>query len=702
MALPQQFPAVQLDFSRPGQQLMPTYVIKMLKTLKIPHGTDRSMSGIDTDPTVNLIKHVIDCLGALRDVNKVYRGKGSLAARSIGARAMFGFTAELGNLLLDAITFNPPAEFVDSAVHYTTIANHILNVFPEIAAQVTKDTGKMLIHHVVLKATPIMAIDSLKMVLSAYALGSQAQDLSGALPLHWITHNPTATFDMVTLLISAYPKAALVPDMDGYLPIHWAVNQDHPNMEVVAALLAANVLSASKPCSKGSLPLHWCVNRESPSLPVVEALLQAHPDAVRTFNDDGWLPIHKCVDRSDINIDVLKMLIDVYPQGLHCPNADGQLPVHRALDHANPSLEAVKIMLEAFPGSCQISDDEGYLPLHLALDCAVPSVSVVKVILDAYPAAASRKSRDGLLPLHCVCSSVSPSLELIQALLDLHPEGSEHAAVDVVPLDEDADPDTWQGEWVKKRWTPLSRSIGRKLHAVVTLMKTALEKKRSALNLGGPLKTIEPSNVKGVFMPFGADSKSVDDENYRAPPTDDRSESKDSDGRGRDRDRDRDRERPSSHHHHRDKSRDRDGRHRHHRDRDRDDHSKGRRHRHRDDRRRDSDSDRSRDPVPGSRGGGGRDRHDNNYSGDEKGSPSIVRGADPSGAPPKGLLDSQNKLNNNVQRKQQDVKSGNSIDSHVVVPLRDLDFSDDDEEEDMRLVGRGRALRKVMTGEEMV
>ena len=105
--------------------------------MKIPFGTDRTMNGVDIDPTLPLLSHIVDCLGTLRDVNRVYRGKGSLASRSVGARAMFGFTAELGNLLLDAITFSPPPELRESAAFYTALGGTILAVFPEIATQVS-------------------------------------------------------------------------------------------------------------------------------------------------------------------------------------------------------------------------------------------------------------------------------------------------------------------------------------------------------------------------------------------------------------------------------------------------------------------------------------------------------------------------------------------------------------------------------------
>jgi ankyrin repeat protein len=431
---------------------------------------------------------------------------------------MFGFTAELGNLLLDAITFNPPAELKEAAGFYTTVASSILNVFPEIAAQVTKNTGKMLIHHTALKASPAMALEAIKMVTRAYPAGAWSPDAAGALPLHWITHNSSCNYELVSYLISANPKAPWVADVDGYLPLHWAVNQNVPNVDVVAALLTANPSAASKACNKGSLPLHWCVNREGPLLGVVQALLQAHPDAVRTFCDEGWLPIHRSVDRSNISTETLRLLVDLYPQGLQCRNSDGQLPLHRALDHQYPSEEAVEFMLAKYPGSAQVQDDEGYLPLHMALDCAAPSPLIVRLILDAYPEAAFQKSRDGLLPLHCAVSCVNPLIEVVESLLEIFPESPEHIAMDIVPMDEYADPDTWAGEWKEKRWTPLSRAVDRKLDPVVALFKAALNNSlvRRRTDVGSPVKVINLATSKRLVQqampPINAVLTDVDDQ----------------------------------------------------------------------------------------------------------------------------------------------------------------------------------------------
>jgi ankyrin repeat protein len=478
-----------IDLGRPGQQLLPGYVVKLLKTLKIPFGTDRGLTGIDVDPTVNLVGHIFECIGALREVNKVYRAKGSLASRSVGTRVLFGFTSELGNILLDAITFDPPVELKDAALYYAQVASNIMTVFPEIASQVTPSTGKVLLHQTALKTSSTMAIESLKMVLKAYPAAAWTTDRTGALPLHWITHNASCNSEMISLLITANPKGPWVSDMDGYLPLHWAVNQNMPNIDVVAALISANASAAAKPCNKGSLPIHWCVNRERPHIGVLKALAQVHPDGVRTFDKSGWLPLHQCVNRSDISFEAMNVLVDLYPQALQCPNANGQLPLHRAIDQSSPNVDAIRMMLNAFPGAVKVADDEGYLPLHLALDCSRPNPILAAVLLEQYPESAFHKSKDGLLPIHCIISSMHPVIEIIQQLLTIFPDSSEIMAVDLIPLDETADPETWQGEWIEKRWTPLSRAIDRGLDAIVVLFRDALNMARHSQ----PLERISSS-----------------------------------------------------------------------------------------------------------------------------------------------------------------------------------------------------------------
>ena len=125
--------------------------------------------------------------------------------------------------MLDSITFNPPAELLDAAIYYTTMGQSILTVFPEIATQVTKQSGKMLLHHTALKSSAAMATEALKMVLKANPSAAFSQDASGATALHWITNNPVVNSNLIMLLISANPRSPFTPDNEGFLPLHWAV-----------------------------------------------------------------------------------------------------------------------------------------------------------------------------------------------------------------------------------------------------------------------------------------------------------------------------------------------------------------------------------------------------------------------------------------------------------------------------------------------
>jgi hypothetical protein len=86
--------------------------------------------------------------------------------------------------------------------------------------------------------------------------------------------------------------------------------------------------------------------------------------------------------------------------------------------------------------------------VHLALDCARPDPFIARILLEQYPESAFHKSKDGLLPLHCVISSMTPVVEIIEMLLKIFPDSTESMAVDVVPIDEMADPETWEGTFM--------------------------------------------------------------------------------------------------------------------------------------------------------------------------------------------------------------------------------------------------------------
>ena len=310
-----------------------------------------------------------------------------------------------------------------------------------------------------------------------------------------------------------YPEAASVPDNAGYLPLHWAVNNDDVNMSIIKSLLKTYPAAASTPASKNkTLPLHWCVNRSEPNLALVKELITAYPEAISTPCDHGWLPLHYSVNRAKVSLTILRLLLDKYPAGVSHRNSDGQMPIHRLLDRYEPNRKAVKWLIEAEPATLKACDSEGYLPLHVALDGSKPpSWRLIKLLLEKAPQTVETTTLDGFLPLHVVMkmqdrfgdpASVASSgvnnqhehdnkdntsadgqsalekeaamklnqnrfLSIVQELVSLYPDAVHMPAIDIVPVKDGVDPDTWEGQWKKSRWTPYSRAMAKGKHTPI-------------------------------------------------------------------------------------------------------------------------------------------------------------------------------------------------------------------------------------------
>jgi len=210
---------------------------------------------------------------------------------------------------------------------------------------------------------------------------------------------------------------------------------------------------------------------------------------------------------------------------------------------------------------------------------------------------------------------MNPVLDIIHKLLELMPDSPEYVAVDIVPSDENANPETWEGEWVKKKWTPMSRALDRRLDPIVALFKSALLRaKENGLISDSPsksghgatatntqttrrLKDQEMPPINSAVRHTGGSMAPEDDgvsldgtqKNTRyLPPLALASAEKGSKYDDR-RDRDRDRDRESRENRHRDRH---DDDRRHHRSRRDDDRDRDREHRHRDREHRHRDRDR--------------------------------------------------------------------------------------------------------------
>lgn len=438
--------------------------------MRFPDDFDRLQSSwaylninFSASPTTSLIRHIIDCVGVLRDLNqdRARRGVGEGVLTSAICNSSFNtLSTSLERILLDSMTCQLPPESPAEASNVLDLGCSILRQFPDAAKlEKTGSSQKTLLHRVAIK--PSCGVQSIKSVFSYCRKSIEMTDAMGALPLHHATHASPPDVNIVRTLIDLYPAAASVADKAGYLPLHWAVNSTNAKVEIVRMLLKAYPEGAMKPCKGGSLPLHWSVDRDKPLLGIVEELTNTYRAGLSKSCALGWLPIHRCVDRADPKLSVLKWLINHYPNGLRVANSDGQLPLHRLVDRSSPTLSSIQLVATSYPEALLVPDAEGYLPLHLALDGDNPSPRVVCSLIQMCPESASVTTIDGLLPLHCAlncCLSAVVPREIILALLNAYPAGAMQEAVDMVPADSDANPDDWDGPWRQVKWTPLTRA----------------------------------------------------------------------------------------------------------------------------------------------------------------------------------------------------------------------------------------------------
>ena len=160
---------------------------KFLKSLSVNLGkvTSKGSNEILTDPSLQIIIHMISCTRSLRDAFEATTGSsadGKNNSNSSGANSvkkpkntiylqlfqpmLNGILALLGKMLMDSFTFEPKA--TDAAVFaaaYGILGRHILTLFPEMATKKHKSSGKMLIHHAVFKARPAIAEETVGQIL---------------------------------------------------------------------------------------------------------------------------------------------------------------------------------------------------------------------------------------------------------------------------------------------------------------------------------------------------------------------------------------------------------------------------------------------------------------------------------------------------------------------------------------------------------
>mmetsp|Transcript_13043 Transcript_13043/g.19670 ORF Transcript_13043/g.19670 Transcript_13043/m.19670 type:complete len:614 (-) Transcript_13043:290-2131(-) len=486
--------------------VLSAFATSLLQDLRAQQDSHHSTEDCDISDDVLVFKHIVDCVSVMHELylSRISSTEEKYSPHSQTQRKKkkslhAGLVASIGKVLQEAIIADSSlfGDDKSSVGNRVATSKHILLRFPAFSLQRLTSKNTPFIHYAAYNS------QSLELVRIIHDLNGDAvfqEDADGALPLHWATLN-TTTPDIALFLLQAYPKAVEHADRSGYLPLHWVVNQSSPVLRVVESLLESYTGAATAPSISGALPLHWAVNRSSPDVDVVKTLLAAHPQGVKHACKDQWLPLHYASNRANPSLSVMQLLIDAYPDSVSIRNTDGQVPLHRLLDRHNPSRRAVKTLIQACPATLRAADVEGYLPLHISLDgTQPPSVKLVQMLVQSCFQSVKHKTLDGLLPIHLAMkmedadeeeksrqyspkedSKSSRVLAIIKELVSLYPESAHEVAVDVIPLQTGANPDTWDGPWRKHRWTPMSLALSHGKNSDLAKLLRPYAKKRNVI-----------------------------------------------------------------------------------------------------------------------------------------------------------------------------------------------------------------------------
>lgn len=160
---------------------------KFLKTLSQNLGKTNKTNAqpgteVLSDPTLQIIIHMISCTKMLRDTFEASTGSAAAISASGGLNSvkkpkssihfqlyqpmLNGILVLLGKMLMDSFTYEPKVTETDAfSTAYGILGRHVLTLFPEMATKKHKTSGKMLIHHAVFKARPAIAEETVALIL---------------------------------------------------------------------------------------------------------------------------------------------------------------------------------------------------------------------------------------------------------------------------------------------------------------------------------------------------------------------------------------------------------------------------------------------------------------------------------------------------------------------------------------------------------
>ncbi len=361
---------------------------------------------IGTTDCHGLMRHVLDCLGALRVRSKLDR-KMTPAIRAVFKSAC--------NKFLDALV-----DYQDETHEDGSALHLLMNVFPDERKR--RDGRSWLPLHwaaslddlneehlkSVAKERPVNAKCTHGAALNATLTLEQQTGLEkvpapGLLPLHFICSLKHPRLSNVKTILSLYPDAVKIPEeTKHWLPLHFAAYNCMSD-DVIRFLIDIHRPSVYGNTRKGQLPFLLAMHNTRSE--VLDDILEGHSEALDSCDIKGNTALHYAA--RFCNPEGAKKVIAWNSEIATMKNFNDELPVHKAFVHINRDnkqkrwrqLELLRIILDENPETVSQADKEGNLPLHLAVGYNA-AFEVCEALFNVYPTAALLPDRDGHLPIH--------------------------------------------------------------------------------------------------------------------------------------------------------------------------------------------------------------------------------------------------------------------------------------------------------------
>jgi ankyrin repeat protein len=352
---------------------------------------------ISTTDCHGLMRHVLDCLGALRVRAKVDH-RMTPAIREVFKSAC--------NKFLDAVVQEQDETHEDgSAIHL------LMNVFPDERKR-RDGRGWLPLHwaaslddcdeeHMksVARERPLNASSTHESTANAVLTLEQQAGVepiargTGLLPLHFICSLKHPRLTNIKTILSLYPDAVKIPEeAKKWLPLHFAA-YNCMSQEAIRFLLDVHLPAIYAPTSRGQLPFLLAMHNNRAE--ILDEILDPNPDALDGCDLKGNTAAHYAA--RNCNPEAAKRIIRLHPEIAAMKNFNDELPIHKAFVFINSEnkrsrwrqLELLRILLDENPETVSPVDKDGNLPLHLAVGFNASFEVCAKQFIAC------------ILPLHC-------------------------------------------------------------------------------------------------------------------------------------------------------------------------------------------------------------------------------------------------------------------------------------------------------------